>query len=111
VVVEVDELVRLVDELVDVGLFDRLDVAGAGVGREVRRERAVVVLGLGVDLLDRDARMGLLELLVQRLVPELAEHRDGEGELLVAAVATSARCGKSGDGHRGRGHGHRSAQP
>jgi hypothetical protein len=67
----------------------------------VRLQVLVVGVVVGDVFLDRDVRVRLLVLLVELLVPEVAEQVDGQRDLLVAVGRAAVRRAPAG-GERGQ---------
>ncbi len=78
-------------ELSDEADLDRDDVVGAGTRREVLGEVRVVRCVVLDVFLDRDAGVGLLELLVEIVVAEVAEQVDAERHVAMARRGRGAR--------------------
>ena len=95
VLAQVHEPLRLGLELRDEADLDRLDVGGAGVRGDALREVRVVDRVVLNRLLDRDAGMRRLVLLVEVVVAEVAEEADRQRHRLGLALACSVRRGIS----------------
>src|SRR4029079_10037606 len=103
VLAQVHEPLGLSLELGDEADLDRLDVGGSGVRSDALREGRVMDRVVLDRLLDRDAGMRRLVLLVEIVIAEVAEEADSQLHGLSLALACSGRRGVSG-AHDGRYH-------